>query len=490
MIARKTVFRIAAVFLGLSTFGIVEVACRIGGWGRPLATTDQFAEFASVRPLFERNEETGQFRIAKNRRLYFADESFSQTKGDKERRIFFFGGSTVQGRPFSIPTSFGTFTELGLKQVDSTNDWKVVNCGGVSYASYRLIPILKECLQYEPDLFVVCTGHNEFLESITYSKVIQSSDALKYSHGLLSKLQSFQALKQAFGPPARIDPKPVTLPEEVDAILDHQGGLDAYSRDSLKSHDVVTQFGHNLKTMIRLARDNNVPLMLMAPPSNLCDCPPFKSEFSANTSATQQQFVKVSLSQAAEAMAENDGNAVRILQEIVQVDERFAFSWYQLGRALLAERRVKEAQAALSRSRDEDVCPLRMTSNLKSVLLEVASEHGISLFDIDEFLTAHSRNGIIGEGVLVDHIHPSFRSNQQIAIAVIKKMAEQKLIPPIDSDASKNIQPIFDDHLQSLDDLYYLRGQRTLQTLKAWTQGRGDGPPLPSLQEMHDATNN
>src|SRR5258706_16184905 len=46
-----------------------------------------------------------------------------------------------------------------------------VNCGGVSYASYRLAPIVREVLNYQPDLVIVATGENEFLEDRTYHSV-------------------------------------------------------------------------------------------------------------------------------------------------------------------------------------------------------------------------------------------------------------------------------------------------------------------------------
>ena len=81
------------------------------------------------------------------------------------------GGSTVQGRPYAIETSFTTWLELNLRTADPRYQWEVVNCGGVSYASYRLVPILRELLAYEPDLFIICTGHNEFLEDRTYASV-------------------------------------------------------------------------------------------------------------------------------------------------------------------------------------------------------------------------------------------------------------------------------------------------------------------------------
>ena len=50
----------------------------------------------------------------------------------------------------------------------------MINAGGISYASYRVAVVIKELARYEPDLFIIYTGHNEFLEERTYRTLIES----------------------------------------------------------------------------------------------------------------------------------------------------------------------------------------------------------------------------------------------------------------------------------------------------------------------------
>ena len=66
--------RAAAVLLGLSAFAVFEGLCRITGWGAESAATSDFAEFADKRPLFVRSDDSAEFQVADNRRLYFAKE--------------------------------------------------------------------------------------------------------------------------------------------------------------------------------------------------------------------------------------------------------------------------------------------------------------------------------------------------------------------------------------------------------------------------------
>lgn len=481
---RRIIFRCMAVLLGLSVFAALEGICRLAGWGDELPAADPFAEFTSVRPLFTLSPGGRQFEVAENRRLYFAAESFPAIKTSRQRRVFVFGGSTVQGRPFSIPTAFTTFMEIGLKQADPSADWKVINCGGVSYASYRLLPVMQECLQYQPDLYVVCTGHNEFLECITYADVRTSSPLVRTSHGVLSNLHSFRLLQQTVRRDTVRDGQTRTaaLPEEVDAILDHQGGLAAYTRAALQSDQITQQFARNLNEMIDLAQSAAVPLLLLLPPSNLRDCPPFKSEFDLQTTAEERKTIAETLSAAAAIVSDDPNRAIGLLREAVATDKRFAFSWYELGKVFLNRNQPVEAEGALIRARDEDVCPLRMTSSLEQVMRRVAEQNDVPLLNLHELMADHSRDRIVGAAVLVDHIHPSFRSHQLIALEVIKWMAASDNISVREDSWTAPAQAAFDQHLQSLDDLYFLRGRRTLRTLNAWTQGRGDGPPLEGLK--------
>ena len=103
-----------------------------------------------------------------------ANAEENANKSRDEFRIFCLGGSTVQGRPYANETSFTTWLELSLQAADPRRQWQVVNCGGVSYASYRLLPIMKETLQYEPDLYIIYTGQNEFLEERTYGEIVDA----------------------------------------------------------------------------------------------------------------------------------------------------------------------------------------------------------------------------------------------------------------------------------------------------------------------------
>ena len=148
--------------------GLLELGLRLGGFVASEDLTDPYVEFAGQRSLFEKDATAEFFQTATNRTNYFVRDRFPVVKTEGTFRIFCLGGSTVQGRPYAIETAFPKWLQLSLEVRQPDRKWEVINCGGISYASYRLVPILRECLEhYEPDLIVLCTGQNEFLEDRT-----------------------------------------------------------------------------------------------------------------------------------------------------------------------------------------------------------------------------------------------------------------------------------------------------------------------------------
>lgn len=486
-------FRVIAVLLPFLLLTLVELLFALTGWGAADISVDPFVEFAAIQPLFEKSLDGKLWHTSPDRRKYFREDSFSVVKPAGEFRIFVFGGSTVQGNPFSIETSFPSYLQVALEKADPSHPWKVINCGGVSYASYRLAPIMQECLAYEPDLFVFCEGHNEFLEDVSYAYVREMPDAVTTVFGLLNRLRSFRLLRSALlrfrgSPDLSTDSQSATflrpvLTTDVDTLLDHDGGFAVYHRDDAHAAAVVSHFRSNLQRMINLCHQHDVPLLMILPPSNLSDCPPFKPEFSESLPESERSRIAELLKRARQLAASRLTEATALAQEATEVDPRYALAWYELGHLQFAARDFTAAERSFRRARDEDTCPLRMTSSLEAAMNEVAEDNRLPFLNAHELLRANTANGIIGDNVLVDHVHPSFRGHEDIAIAIADWMLSAQFASASNPDWKQATREECQRLLQSLDNLYFLRGQRHLENLKLWAAGRSGGPPLRRSEE-------
>lgn len=455
------------MLFGLVLLLLAEVICHLGGWGLPELTDDPYVGFESVVPLFVESEDGRSLEIAPGRLRFFAPDSFTRPKSDDGVfRIFCLGGSTVQGRPFSIETSFATALEQALRAAAPETQWEVVNCGGVSYASYRLVPIFDECLKYEPDLMIVCTGHNEFLEDRTYGELRQSSS----THRMLGRSRLFTLLRSAMRR-GEIKTEKHVMAGDVEARLDYKDGLELYQRDDAWHTAIASHFQSNLMRMAESGRRAGVPTWFMLPPSNLADSPPFKSEPDPAVADELQAL----LQEATQSYRTDLPAAIEQLKAATELDQRNAAVWYELGRACESSGRMAEARRCFIRARDEDVCPLRMTSSLEQAMREVASQQAIPLLDTHKFLE-DEYGRMAGDGMLVDHIHPSFVANRMIATELVRRMIGARFLDPVE-DWEDKATTAQQEHFESLDSIYFLRGQRTLESLREWARGRGINLP-------------
>jgi hypothetical protein len=94
--------------------------------------------------------------------------------------------------------------------------------------------------------------------------------------------------------------------------------------------------------------------------------------------------------------------------------------------------------------------------------------------DLHRLLGSECPQGLLGNEILVDHVHPSIRGHQIIGNSLLDHL--QPSLGPTNHGWEKRRDMKFQQHLDSLDALYYAHGQQRLDNLHLWTQGRTDGP--------------
>jgi hypothetical protein len=475
-------FRLAAVALALAPFFAAEMFLRAMDWGKAADYDDPFVGFTELHPLFVLSDDGRRYEIPASRQDFFRPESFAAEKGAREFRIFCLGGSTVQGNPYGIETSFTTWLELSLTAADPSRQWQVVNCGGISYASYRLAPILKELLAYQPDLVILYSGHNEFLEDRTYEHIKNQTPWMRAagrlaSHSRLCTLVGAAGAKlTAEGPSRRRE----QLPAEVDALLDHGGALKQYRRDDARAAAIVAHYESNLRRMIAMAQEAGVPVILCDPVSNLNDCPPFKSENREDLSADEQAKFETLWQNA--YTTEDRSRREELLREAIAIDDRHAAAHYHLAQCLQMQGRFDEARIEYLRAKDEDLCPLRILEPMHLAVRRVAADTGTPLAEVRRLFEEASPHGIPGEKLLIDHVHPRIRGHKMIADLLLAEMFRQGWAKPVASWQEKRDE-LYQEHTASLDYGYFVRGEEHLEGLRLWAQGRAKPRPRRDSEE-------
>ncbi|QDV24153.1 GDSL-like Lipase/Acylhydrolase [Aureliella helgolandensis] len=474
---RLWLFRIGAILVGLLPLAACEGVLRWIDLPRHPPATDPFVDLHSLKPLFELNPETDILSIGAQRMNLFRPASFARVKGQGGFRVFALGGSTTQGEPYSTETAFPQWLELNLQAAMPDRRVEVINCGGLSYASYRVLAILQEVLEYSPDLIVIYTGQNEYLERRSYEG-LEDYQLLHLTRYRLSQLRLVQLFRSWITGPAEREEivvrQPTRMQTEVDALLDYQGGLEEYQRGDTWHDTVPLHFRWNLEQMVAGCQRAQVPLVLVAPVTNLLDCPPFKFAFAPHQSPQQRAQFSEYWEQATQntGEAENQASAGQALASALEIDPHHAGALFLLGRRQYASGDYAPAKRTLQAARDADVCPLRAPTAISAVIREVAQNADLPLVDADRLFSDASEHGIVGDQWLVDHIHPSLEGHQLLAEAIAEKCVQEGLIQPGNLQWREDRAESYANQLRGLSEAYFHRGKQRLEGLLLWTQGR------------------
>ena len=430
---KRVLFSFVAVSL---TLGLLEGGLALLGVKPESYLPDPYVGFESTSRLFvETQSSDGKVNLqtAKNRLQLFNDQTFPLRKEKGTIRIFSLGGSTTFGRPYKDDTSFNGWMRVFLTGLANEQRFEVINAGGVSYASYRVAKLMEELIQYSPDIFVIYTGHNEFLEERIYNKVPKVPKSLKGLTRLARNFRSATLIKRIVSPmtaAGKEDAKASKLLKgEVDALLDNSVGPNVYTRDKEGQRRALEHYRFNLLRMVDMAESVGAKVLLVTPSDNLRDVSPFKSDFSKELSVEKQKQWKRYYDQARQAFVQKDAElAMHSIGAAEAIDSLPASLHFVKGRIFEAVGKIDEARKAYERARDEDVCPLRALSPIQSILFDVASEREVPLVDFVNLQSQHSRNGIPGAEVFLDHVHPTIESHRLLAIELLETMDRENWI--------------------------------------------------------------
>lgn len=457
----------AAAELVLSVFGV----------NPGLSEEDPLVGFSSRIPLFVEGimpDGSTAMVTARNKTKFFNAQRFPKVKQRRTFRVFCMGGSTTYGRPYNDQTSFCGWLRVMLPVADPSRSWEVINAGGISYASHRVLMLMRELVRYEPDLFIVYSGHNEFLERRTYGAVRDMSGAMQGLRRALGHSRIFAVAKSVIG---ESDRKTSTAPrqfaelsDEVETLLDDTIGPEAYSRDDELRRRIQLEYRANLSAMVDVARSVGAQVMLVATASNLRDCSPFKSEHLASLSKAHRQYFQVLANRASELGAGGQwSDALSAIDQALALDDRHAGAHYQRGQALWSLQRYQEARKAFVRAGDEDVCPIRALTEMRSIVAEVAKKQRTGLVDFAALADGFAKHGTPGGDLFLDHVHPTIKCNRLLALAIMDAMTEQQIVHPIPQWGEAEIERVVEDVEGRIDQHAHGVALRNLAQVLSWT---------------------
>lgn len=423
-------------------FVIAELFLAVAGVQPLLLTEDPLVGFADNIPQFIKATRKGGrdvYVTPENKLMLFNFQEFPQQKGEDSYRIFCLGGSTTYGRPYRDKLSFCGWLRAYLQAADPSRNWEVVNAGGISYASYRVARVMSEVKDYQPDLFIVYTGQNEFLEQRSYGALQELPAWVINLDATLNGTRTYSAMKLAMD---KIRPganemsiKHDELKGEVDEVLNHTMGPESYYRNDTLKQQIVMHYRLNLRRMISIADSVGADIMFVKPAINIRDMSPFKSQHRDDLElADLMQWQSLyhdahKLHQAGKPEA-----ALAKYRQALALDDRYAELHFRTGQALFELQRYDDSESAFRRAVEEDIAPLRILSSMQQAVAEEAGTGDIPLVDFQALMrqTYMEKYGhsVFGDEYFTDHVHSNVEGYRMLAMALFNQMIEQGTVQP------------------------------------------------------------
>ena len=456
-------------------FGLIELVLMVVGVKPISYEEDPYVGFSSQIPLYVETGGGKRVKTARNKLSFFNEQEFSKEKESGVTRIFCLGGSTTYGRPYDDMTSFcGWLREL-LPVADPNQKWELINAGGISYASYRVAALTEELVEYEPDVLIVYCGQNEFLERRTYSGIIDMPESVRGLGAILSRTRIYSGISRLVKGKGG-EEKGETLDGEVNTILDQSVGPENYQRDEGLEEQVLAHYRYNMARIVDIARAGGAKVLFVTPASNMRNCSPFKSQHADGLSEEQLAKWDELIGKAEESS--DPGEALKNLDLAMEIDDQFAEAHYKRGRMLEELKRFAEAKTAYQRALDEDVCPLRALSPMPGIVKEVAADREVPVVDFVTLVDEASPNGIPGEDMFLDHVHPTIEGHRILAVAIVEAMKEEGWLSLESSWGEDAIAKVESSIMKRVDPKKQGVAMRNLSKVYSW-------PRRVSMEKAH-----
>ena len=388
----------------------VVVECLLWGLGVEtlIARRDPSAGFSGLVSVYVQEDDRYRTRASLRLRT-FNDQAFPVDKAAGETRIFVLGGSSANGFPWNADAAFSGVLHDVLAEVYPDRHFEVINAAGISYAMHRLNLVAEEIVGYDPDVLVIYSGHNEFVERSFY-------EALKNRGATQNRLEHALAHTRIYSALART----LTEARGTGSKGKDQFGMTVRREQNLKFTEqekqaIVDDFRDTLQQLVRRAQDRNVRVILATVPCNLRDWAPESVASLRGDEAERSTWVA----------AFNDGQrkvdggqfqeAITALEQAATIAPQHAETHYLLGKAFEGTETWQRARVAYERACDCDASPDRRLSAVNDAIREVARNEGVRLLDVDRIFQDQSDHGLVGFNLIEDYVHPNKTGHHLIA---------------------------------------------------------------------------
>lgn len=363
-------FKILLVTISLLLLLIIEIGLRIFSVGDNLNLFisnphQDYSEYNIVNPkIGSKYFQKLEYTLPRND-IFLKDKPYSCI------RIMVMGSSSVFGFPYDANLSYPRILHKMLEDAYPNYKVEVINTAITAVNSFTLRDYIDEIIEQEPDAILFYAGHNEFYGAfgIGSNETMSRNKLILNTHLKLMNLSLYQSLQKAIRSVGKSiaqskNKSKGTLMKRIvkDKDIEYQG--DDYNIAKSYFHD-------NLSIIFKKARKNNIPVFVSNVVSNVKDLAPFNSI---------------------------EGN-----------NEQSALHIYHQAQKALVDSNLQQANKLFKEARDLDGIRFRASEEFNEIILSLTDQEGIYPVNMVEAFEKNSEDGIIGNDLMTEHVHPNLK---------------------------------------------------------------------------------
>jgi tetratricopeptide (TPR) repeat protein len=357
------------------------------------------------------------------------DDLFQIEKRPGTRRVFMLGESTMAGFPYDYNATAPRLLQDRLREAFPERSIEVINVGLAAVNSYTVLDLIQELAGYEPDAFILYLGHNEYYGAfgVGSTEYLGRWRTLVNLYLRLEKFKSFLLIRDGITAALRVFHESATPGDaSLMASMVREKSILHGSPEYLIARE---NFEANLRSIIDVSRQSGVPIVLSTLTSNVRDQAPLVSSFCDGVSESDRRSFGKLLEEGIRLVAHRDfASAAATFGEAMEIDSCNADVCFQLAATYDSLGEYDHAYAAYSRARDLDALRFRASSDYNLLIKAVGAETGAPVADIQSAFESASPHRLVGNNLMLEHLHPNFDGYFLLAKTYFNTLREQGII--------------------------------------------------------------
>ncbi|MDB4924026.1 tetratricopeptide repeat protein [Mucilaginibacter sp.] len=354
-------------------------------------------------------------------------ELFKKTKDPNTTRIFVLGESTTIGYPYFHNGSFHRWLQYRLMHTFPDRNFEIINISLTAVNSYTVLGFAKEVVNYEPDAVLIYTGHNEYYGALGVGSTenIGGNPLLVKAILNLRQLRLVQLITRVYssitGAPA------IPKGELKETLMKRMVANQQIPYKSALYNRGVDQFRTNMDQTLQTLNEHRVPVFISNLVSNEKDLKPFVSI--AATGANHSAFNNA-YQQGVNAFNHNDMRAaLKYFNAANLVYANHALCNYYIGQILFNQGDYNAAKTYFDKAKDLDALRFRAPQQINDIITGLSKKHPYThLVNTKAEFEANSDHHIIGDGLILEHVHPNLAGYALMSDAFYESLKKEHFI--------------------------------------------------------------